>query len=88
MVSVAAASLVRPFLPLTAGQILLNNFLSDARRGASRPVCAVPRAARRRKAGDRYQKPGAHGFMSREHPDESSRTARRRQQGSCTDAGS
>ena len=25
----AAASLVLPFLPLTAGQILLNNFLSD-----------------------------------------------------------
>jgi Mg2+-importing ATPase len=29
MVSMAAASLVLPFLPLTAGQILLNNFLSD-----------------------------------------------------------
>ena len=29
MVSMAAASLALPFLPLTAGQILLNNFLSD-----------------------------------------------------------
>ncbi|MCC7009496.1 MAG: magnesium-translocating P-type ATPase [Acidobacteria bacterium] len=29
MISMAAASLVLPFLPLTAGQILLNNFLSD-----------------------------------------------------------
>jgi Mg2+-importing ATPase len=29
MLSMAAASLVLPFLPLTAGQILLNNFLSD-----------------------------------------------------------
>lgn len=29
MVSMAGASLVLPFLPLTAGQILLNNFLSD-----------------------------------------------------------
>ena len=29
MVSMAAASLWLPFLPLTAGQILLNNFLSD-----------------------------------------------------------
>jgi Mg2+-importing ATPase len=29
MVSMAAASLYLPFLPLTAGQILLNNFLSD-----------------------------------------------------------
>lgn len=29
MVSMALASLVLPFLPLTAGQILLNNFLSD-----------------------------------------------------------
>jgi Mg2+-importing ATPase len=29
MVSMAAASLFLPFLPLTAGQILLNNFLSD-----------------------------------------------------------
>ena len=29
MVSMAAVSLVLPFLPLTAGQILLNNFLSD-----------------------------------------------------------
>ena len=29
MVSIAAASLFLPFLPLTAGQILLNNFLSD-----------------------------------------------------------
>jgi len=29
MVSMAIASLVLPFLPLTAGQILLNNFLSD-----------------------------------------------------------
>ena len=29
MVSMAAASLVLPFLPLTAGQILLNNFVSD-----------------------------------------------------------
>jgi P-type Mg2+ transporter len=29
MVSTAAASLFLPFLPLTAGQILLNNFLSD-----------------------------------------------------------
>lgn len=29
MVSMAAASLVLPFLPLLAGQILLNNFLSD-----------------------------------------------------------
>jgi Mg2+-importing ATPase len=29
MVSMAAASIVLPFLPLTAGQILLNNFLSD-----------------------------------------------------------
>jgi Mg2+-importing ATPase len=29
MVSMAAASLVLPFLPLTAGQVLLNNFLSD-----------------------------------------------------------
>ena len=29
MGSMAAASLVLPFLPLTAGQILLNNFLSD-----------------------------------------------------------
>ncbi len=29
MVSMAVASLVLPFLPLTAGQILLNNFLSD-----------------------------------------------------------
>jgi P-type Mg2+ transporter len=28
-VAMAAASLVLPFLPLTAGQILLNNFLSD-----------------------------------------------------------
>jgi Mg2+-importing ATPase len=29
MVSMAAGSLFLPFLPLTAGQILLNNFLSD-----------------------------------------------------------
>jgi Mg2+-importing ATPase len=29
MISMAAASLVLPFLPLTAGQILLNNLLSD-----------------------------------------------------------
>ncbi len=29
MISMAVASLVLPFLPLTAGQILLNNFLSD-----------------------------------------------------------
>ena len=29
MVSMAAASLFLPFLPLLAGQILLNNFLSD-----------------------------------------------------------
>jgi Mg2+-importing ATPase len=29
MVSMAAASLFLPFLPLTSGQILLNNFLSD-----------------------------------------------------------
>ncbi|HUJ12430.1 MAG TPA: HAD-IC family P-type ATPase, partial [Thermoanaerobaculia bacterium] len=29
MISMAIASLVLPFLPLTAGQILLNNFLSD-----------------------------------------------------------
>jgi Mg2+-importing ATPase len=29
MVSMAAVSLIVPFLPLTAGQILLNNFLSD-----------------------------------------------------------
>jgi Mg2+-importing ATPase len=29
MISMAAASLVLPFLPLLAGQILLNNFLSD-----------------------------------------------------------
>ena len=29
MVSMAPASLFLPFLPLTAGQILLNNFLSD-----------------------------------------------------------
>lgn len=29
MISMAAASLALPFLPLTAGQILLNNFLSD-----------------------------------------------------------
>jgi Mg2+-importing ATPase len=29
MISMAAGSLVLPFLPLTAGQILLNNFLSD-----------------------------------------------------------
>ncbi|MEO8701648.1 MAG: magnesium-translocating P-type ATPase [Kofleriaceae bacterium] len=29
MVSMAAISLVLPFLPLTAGQVLLNNFLSD-----------------------------------------------------------
>lgn len=29
MVSMAGASLLLPFLPLTAGQILLNNFLSD-----------------------------------------------------------
>jgi Mg2+-importing ATPase len=29
MISMAAVSLVLPFLPLTAGQILLNNFLSD-----------------------------------------------------------
>jgi Mg2+-importing ATPase len=29
MVSMAAASLFLPFLPLTAGQVLLNNFLSD-----------------------------------------------------------
>jgi Mg2+-importing ATPase len=29
MISMAAASLLLPFLPLTAGQILLNNFLSD-----------------------------------------------------------
>jgi Mg2+-importing ATPase len=29
MVSMAAASIFLPFLPLTAGQILLNNFLSD-----------------------------------------------------------
>jgi len=29
MVSMAAVSLFLPFLPLTAGQILLNNFLSD-----------------------------------------------------------
>lgn len=29
MISMAAASLVLPFLPLTAGQVLLNNFLSD-----------------------------------------------------------
>ena len=29
MVSMAAASLFLPFLPLTAGQILLNNFISD-----------------------------------------------------------
>jgi Mg2+-importing ATPase len=29
MISMAAASVFLPFLPLTAGQILLNNFLSD-----------------------------------------------------------
>ncbi|HEU4730759.1 MAG TPA: magnesium-translocating P-type ATPase [Kofleriaceae bacterium] len=29
MISMAVASLVLPFLPLTAGQVLLNNFLSD-----------------------------------------------------------
>jgi P-type Mg2+ transporter len=29
MVSMAVASLFLPFLPLLAGQILLNNFLSD-----------------------------------------------------------
>jgi Mg2+-importing ATPase len=29
MISMAAASLILPFLPLTAGQILLNNFMSD-----------------------------------------------------------
>jgi Mg2+-importing ATPase len=29
MISMAAASLFLPFLPLTAGQILLNNFMSD-----------------------------------------------------------
>lgn len=29
MISMAAASIVLPYLPLTAGQILLNNFLSD-----------------------------------------------------------
>jgi Mg2+-importing ATPase len=29
MISMAAVSLVLPFLPLTAGQVLLNNFLSD-----------------------------------------------------------
>ncbi|MGE0395310.1 MAG: magnesium-translocating P-type ATPase [Kofleriaceae bacterium] len=29
MVSMAVASLVLPFLPLTAGQVLLNNFISD-----------------------------------------------------------
>ena len=29
MISMAAASLMLPFLPLTAGQVLLNNFLSD-----------------------------------------------------------
>jgi Mg2+-importing ATPase len=29
MISMAAASLLLPFLPLTAGQILLNNFVSD-----------------------------------------------------------
>ena len=34
MVSMAAASLFLPFLPLTAGQILLNNFLSTYRRSA------------------------------------------------------
>ena len=34
MLSMAAASLFLPFLPLLAGQILLNNFLSDVRRSA------------------------------------------------------
>jgi len=29
MISMAVASLILPFLPLTAGQVLLNNFLSD-----------------------------------------------------------
>ena len=57
MVSMAVASLFLPFLPLLAGQILLNNFLSDipavgiaddARRpGARRPAAALGHALHR-----------------------------------------
>jgi Mg2+-importing ATPase len=49
MMSMAVASLVLPFLPLTAGQVLLNNFLSDipavgiASDHVDRELVAVPR---------------------------------------------
>ncbi|HWO23575.1 MAG TPA: magnesium-translocating P-type ATPase [Kofleriaceae bacterium] len=49
MISMAVASLVLPFLPMTAGQILLNNFLSDipavgiANDRVDRELVAVPR---------------------------------------------
>ena len=49
MMSMAVASLVLPFLPLTAGQVLLNNFLSDvpvigmARDRVDPELTAVPR---------------------------------------------
>ena len=45
MVSMAAASLFLPFLPLLAGQILLNNFLSDI------PAIGLAERQRRPRAG-------------------------------------
>jgi Mg2+-importing ATPase len=47
MASMAAASLFLPFLPLTAGQILLNNFLSDI------PAVGIARGRRRSRAQNR-----------------------------------
>ena len=44
MVSMAAASLFLPFLPLTAGQILLNNFLSDMPADRALPTTASIRS--------------------------------------------
>ena len=46
MVSMAVASLFLPFLPLTAGQILLNNFLSDIPAVGIADDSVDPRAGR------------------------------------------
>ena len=46
MVSMAAASLFLPFLPLLAGQILLNNFLSDIPAVGIADDSVDPRAGR------------------------------------------
>ena len=42
MLSMAVASLFLPFLPLLAGQILLNNFLSDIELVIALVVRAIP----------------------------------------------